>query len=436
MSTTLRPFQIVLLAVFAVFAVVAIFLLTKYQADRTEEANLYGQRVEIWGTQPRSAFNGVFDTISRSDKAFNAVTYTQISPSSFENDLVNAIAEGRSPDLIVLPSELLITLRSKLYPISYNTYSRRDFQDRFIDGAEIFALSNGIYALPFAIDPLMMYWNRDMFLTNGLPSAPTTWESIVSSVVPSLTIRDFNRNVQQSGVAFGEFRNVTHAKEILMLLALQSGSKMVLENDRGYQVQIDVPVTSGVRAPLQSTLQFFTDFSNVNSPLYSWNRAMPIDKNAFTSGDLGLYFGMGSEVYDIENRNPNLNFDIAPVPQGSGATIYRTYGDFYGFAIPRASKNVSGAYAVANILTTAQNGQALALALGMSSARRDVIAAGESGLYRQVIVQAALIARGWLDPNPVRSDQIFMQMVEDIVSNRERVDTAVRDAISRLILAY
>ncbi len=72
----------------------------------------------------------------------------------------------------------------------------------------------------------------------------------------------------------------------------------------------------------------------------------------------------------------------------------------------------------------------------MSSARRDVIAQGEDDLYRKIIIQSALISRAWLDPDPLKSDAIFMQMVEDIVSNRARIGESVNDAIDRLILAY
>ena len=123
-----------------------------------------------------------------------------------------------------------------------------------------------------------------MFASVGLAQAPATWENLVVNVVPSITITDNNRNVIQSALAFGEFRNVTHAKDILMLLALQSGSKMVYENERGYVIDINQSTVPRARPPLEAALQFYTDFSNVNSPVYSWNRAMANDKNAFYRG--------------------------------------------------------------------------------------------------------------------------------------------------------
>ena len=222
----------------------------------------------------------------------------------------------------------------------------------------------------------------------------------------------------------------------MTLLTLQSGSRMVEVEETRYRVNLNEPIVEGARDPLESALQFYTDFSNVNSPLYSWNRAMPNDKTAFIAGDLALYFGLGSELKDIADKNPNLSFDMTSVPQGVTATALRTYGDFYAFAIPRASQNVQGAYAVANILASAENSQRFAVDLGMASPRRDVLAVKESDLYRNVIASSALIARSWLDPQPEESDTIFMQMVEDVVSNRARISDAVNDAIDRLLLAY
>lgn len=432
----LRPFQIVILAAFGFLAVIAVIFLTLFQAERSQEELAYGERVLIWGTLSSSAFNEMFQEIQHNDKAFNVVEYRQMSEDTFGENLVDAIAEDRSPDLIVLRSDSLVDQRVKLLPIPYETIKERDFRDTYADGADFFALEDGIYGIPFAIDPMVMYWNRDMFSSNGLASAPTSWEEIVGTVIPALTARDMSRNVLKSAVSFGEYRNVAHGKNILMLLLLQSGSQMVLQEGKRYLVNLNEPILSGSRAPLEAAVQFYTDFSNVNSPLYSWNRAMPTDKNVFLAGDLGLYFGLGSEYSDIGEKNPNLNFDIAPVPQGANATALRTSADIYAFAIPRASKNVQGAFGVANVLGSEQYVDGLVKKLHMSPARRALIAKGDSNLYREVILQSALIARAWLDPQPKESDAILMQMIEDVVSNRERINDAVNDAVDRLILVY
>jgi ABC-type glycerol-3-phosphate transport system substrate-binding protein len=432
----LRPFQIVLVAIFGILAVVAIVFLSAYQVDRQEQERMYGDKVIIWGTLSQEAFRQTLQSIARNDKAFSVVEYREFPESSFDTDLVNAIAEGRSPDLIVLRSDALVSHRAKLYAIPYDTISRREIQDTFIDAAELFALHDGLYGIPFAVDPMVLFWNRDMFSSGGIAQPPSSWEALVSHIVPRLTIRDANRSVLQSAVAFGEYRNVEHAKEVLLLLALQTGSRMVEVDETRYRVFLNTPVVAGSRAPLESAVQFYTDFSNVNSPLYTWNRAMPKDIDAFIAGDLGLYFGLASEISKVEGKNPNLNFDVAMVPQGASATALRTYGDVYSFAIPRATKNAQGAYRVARILAGADASKMLASSAGMASARRDVIAQGDQSLYGKIVLESALIARSWYDPGAQESDSVLMQMIEDIVSNRARIAEAIRDALNRLTLEY
>ncbi len=426
----LRPFQIVLLAGFAFMAILAVVLVRLVEPSNPID-NTYGE-VYIWGSVEAGTFRNIKNQLVEVDPSFRKVEYFYVDERDFDDELVNAIAEGRSPDLIILPAESLVKHRAKLLAFEYDP---RAYRDTYLDAGEIFLLSDGQYALPFLIDPLVMYWNRDLYGTGGLAQPPSTWEQMQSTAVPSLTVRDTRRNIIQSAMAFGEFRNVTHPKEVLMAMTMQTGSRLVSENERGYVVEIDKPIVQGERAPLSAALDFYTDFSNSNSPVYTWNRALPRDENAFVAGDLATYFGFGSEAEQLAAKNPNLNFDIAEIPQISGATVKRTYGRVYGLAIPKAAFNQNGAYAVAQILA----GEASAIfaqATNMASANRQVVVSGDASPYRALIERTALTARTWLDPDPVATDAVFQQMIEDVVSNRARVVNAVGDAVRRITLEY
>ena len=198
--------------------------------------------------------------------------YREVDEASFEEELVIAIAEGRAPDAVILASDRLINQRARLLSVSYEQFPLRTYRDSYIDAAEVFALKDGVYGVPFAVDPLIMYWNRDLFATAGLAQAPTSWQAVAGTVVPSLTVVNDNRDVLQSGLAFGEYRNVNRAKDVLLALAIQSGSQLVSEGDRNYIVALNDGL-GAVARPMESAVQFFTDFSNVNSACHSWNRA-------------------------------------------------------------------------------------------------------------------------------------------------------------------
>lgn len=431
----LRPFQIGLLGGFGILAFLSLIIISTYTGVINTEVSPYGDSVVIWGTLDERVILGVIENIGISDKDYNVVDYFQKDARSFETELVNAIAEGTPPDAIILAHDDLVKLRSKLQPIPYEAISRRTFKDNYIDGAEIFAREDAIYAVPLLVDPLLMYWNRDLFAKAGYPLPPKTWD-IMADVVKVLTLRDTTRNILQSTVAFGEYRNVQNAKEVLLMLLMQTGSRLVEEGDGRYFVALDEPVVEDSRKPFNATLQFFIEFSNSNSPLYSWNRSIANDLNAFLGEDLALYFGFGSEYPKIREQNPNFNFDTTAVPQGSGANILRDYGRFYGLSLIKSSKNQQGAYQAILKLASEEPSVAIATGLNMAPVGRNAIAAGSADAYRQTIYNQALISRGWLDPDADASDTIFQTMVEDVVSSRQKVTSAVSDAVRRLELEF
>jgi ABC-type glycerol-3-phosphate transport system substrate-binding protein len=431
----LRPFQIGLLAAFAILAIVSLIIISTYQGIVGGQVNPYGEQVIIWGTLDETAVLATIQDIIKVDKNYAVVDYFQKDARTFETELVNAIAENNGPDAIILSHEDLVTLRNKLLPIPYDTIPARTFRDTYIDGAEIFARNDGIYALPIAVDPLLMYWNRDLFASGGIPLPPSTWENL-TQVVQQLTLRDATRNILQSTVAFGEYRNIQHGKEVLLMLLIQSGSRLVEENEDKYVVALDTPVVNDARKPFNATLQFFVDFSNSNSPLYSWNRSISDDLTSFLAEDLALYFGNGSEYQKIRELNPNFNFDTAPVPQGAGATILRNYGTFYGLALIKSSDNPQGTYQAIVKLAAPEPMGGLTEKLSLAPVLRNLVAAGATDPFRQTIFNQALIARAWLDPNKAESNTIFQEMVEDVVSNRQKVSGAVSDALRKLELAF
>lgn len=431
----LRPFQIGLLAVFAIVALISLVVLASYQGVGGLAANPYGSQVVIWGTFEQGAFSDLVQEIGREDRNFQVVQYVGKDPRTFEEELVNAIAEGRTPDAIVLNSEDLVTLRSKLQPISYDSFSLRSLRDQYVDGFELFALHNGLYTVPLFVDPIVMYWNRDIFATGGLAEPPTTWESL-TDVVERLTLRDATRNILQATVAFGEYQNVVNAKASLLTLLLQSGSQMIADTETRYVVNINNSLGESSGQPLFSTLQFYIEFNNVNSPLYSWNRTFESDRQAFLGERLALYFGYASEFNRLRAQNPNLNFDITPVPQGAGATVRRTYGKFYGFSLLAAGENQAGTYRALMVLANAANASQLAGSLDVVPAHRASVSQGSTNAASQTAYNQALIARGWLDPGAEESNEAFAQMIEDVVSGRQQIGAATSDTIRRLELAF
>ena len=431
----IRPFEIALIGAFGVAAIFGLFFLSNFNSEESKNQKIYGESISIWGTLPSRVMEDLIYDLAKTNKALSVVKYKQIDARSFDSVLLNAIADGQSPDLIMMPHTLLASYRSKLQPISFETIPERTFRDTHIDGADIFMLDDGIYGIPFAVDPLVMYWNKDIFSSSGLAQPPKTWESLLSESMGAIVRTSDDLEITQSALAFGEYANVTHAKKILSMLFLQSGSNIVEEQDGGYAVTLNRSSENAL-PPGEAALSFYTQFVVPSREYYTWNRSKANDRKEFLNGTLALYFAPGSERKNLERDNPNLNFDTAFVPQGSEVTANRDYGDFYAFSIPRASKNIQGAYAVATQLAGKEAGSALSDGYDLAPAHRASFADVINETHKNVVYKSALISRGWLDPNPEQSSLVFQKMIEDVTSGKVRLKNILNDTVSELKSLY
>jgi len=160
---------------------------------------------------------------------------------------------------------------------------------------------------------------------------------------------------------------------------------------------------------------------------------MSDSKTAFLSGDLATYFGFTSELADIRAKNPNLNFDVAEIPQARPVTgnthiVRATYGRMYGLSLISSSPNQNIAYQDILILTDPTNMAILNQALYLPPANRYAIAAGSNDPYIKVFDVAALVSRTWFDADQSKSYSIMGNMIDSVTSGRKGVGTAINDA--------
>jgi multiple sugar transport system substrate-binding protein len=417
----MSKFQIILLSAFVVFIVIGVTAFATFKGSSSGSQSL---SVTIWGTLPADIFNQYVSKINQSLPEQMSVKYQQETPARFSQDFVKALAVGAGPDAVLIPADIILAQENKLTPIPYATLPQRTFMDTYIQEASIYETSNGILAVPFVVDPLVMYWNRDAFNSAGVATYPRYWDEF-DGLVEKLTVKDGNGNIRKSAVALGDFTTVENAREILGTLFMQSGNGITAYGTNGaLQSAIGLNSSSGVIP----ALQFFTKFVDPTDADYSWNRGMRDSKTAFLSGNLAVYFGFASELADIQAKNPNLNFDVASLPQLRTGGVRADYANLYGFSLVRASSNINAAYQVISILTEPANLSTLSQTMYLPPVRTDLIAQGSTDPYVSIFDQAALIGKTWLDADPAQSEQIFGNLVDSVTSGRENTNQALQDA--------
>ena len=350
------------------------------------------------------------------------------SPATYEQDLLEAFASGRGPDIYFLPDDLAFHYSDKLVVIPYQSYSLTSFKNTFASGGDVFLSDAGMLAFPMLIDPLVMYYNRSTLDSRGVVYPPKTWEELVD-VIPKLTEKDNTNKILKSAVAMGHYSNVNHAKDILAALFMQSGNPIVSEQKGVLHSAIGKPGSN-----LSSALQFYTDFANPGKAVYSWNKSFPNSANVFSSEDLAFYFGFASELQPLVNRNPNQNLGVTAIPQPSGATQRLTRGRVTGLAIASSSKNFTTAFTAASLMATGNFASRLSVTFDIPPARRDLLKNAPDNTFSSVFFGSALYAKSFLDPSAQGTSDIFRTMIDSVLSNAARPLQAITDADAKLEL--
>ncbi len=416
----ITPFQAIVLALFALSALAGVIVLATYKGNRSQGS---GVAVVIWGVIPASDFEATVSDLTQGSNGLE-ITYVEKRSESFDQDLLEALASGLGPDVIILPHNLIIRHSDKLLPVPYETFPLRDFRDTFIQEGELYLSNEGILGVPFSVDPLVMYWNRDLLANAGIARPPSTWDEFLV-LAPKLTVKDQTLNVLRSAVALGEFRNITNAKEIVSAFIMQAGNPILggAAGSGGAYVSL-APATLGT----VGAVNFYTDFANPVKPSYSWNRALPNSRDYFAAGNLAFYFGFASEVSKIRDKNPNLNFDLSYFPQPKGANVQITYGKMFALAILKNSRNSADALNAVLSITSSPVLAKWSSVTGLPPVRRDLLSASPADPYQSIFYNSAIRARGWLEPNPLSSSAIFQNMIESITGGEDEVGKAIEKA--------
>ncbi len=399
----------------------------------------YGE-VVLWGTIPSSIMQSTISEKVRTDQNV-IIKYIEKNRETFTRDFVEAVASGNAPDLILVAQDEILSNANKLSLIPYQSVTERVFKDTFIEEGELFLQKDGIVALPLTIDPLIMYWNRDIFTNERIASPPSLWDGFYG-LATRISLRDQKGNIARSFVAFGEYNNVSNAKEILSTLIMQAGKPIVALKDGFLTASLARDGnTEGTneRGNAEDALFFFTQFSKTDKVSYSWNRSLPSSRSMFEEGNLALYFGYASEYASIVNRNPHLNFDIAVIPQAGKYATKTTFGRMQGIAIVKASQKQAGAMYATGILSNKEFVGALAEKMNLPPVRRDLISIRPTDAVFATLYDSALIARAWYDPDTKATDQIFRTLIENIVSGRTNINQSLfvaQSSIDGLLKQY
>jgi len=427
MQTNIKVISLVIfitLAIFALFVFAGIIPLGKNKQGSGSMGT-----VIIWGTFNKNTMANVLEKFQRENPLF-LIQYVQKSAENFDRELLEALASRTGPDLFFIDNELAYKYSNKIFSIPYQSYPVATYKNYFASASDVFLSSRGILALPLAIDPMVLYYNRSILDSHNILYPPAYWEDL-EDLALVLNKKNSLNQFSQSAISLGQFVNNKNAKGILTTLFMQAGSSIIAEQNSRFVSTLD---SSSTNYSLSSILKFFTDFADPIKSIYSWNRALPEASNFFSSGNLALYFGYSSELRSLINRNPNQDFLVAPMLQFKNNNNKITSAKVIGLAISTGANNFNGAFLAAGSMATGNFAIDFSNAFYTIPARRDLLNVQATDAYYPIFYSSALYARSWLDPDPISTNLIFQRAAESVLANNLSDYEAIRDAHQKINL--
>jgi ABC-type glycerol-3-phosphate transport system substrate-binding protein len=426
----MNKLQIIIIGGSIILAIIALILFSASGSTPPVGEDGVAQLV-VWGIDSPSIFGKLFSEYEATMRT--KIIYKQLDERSYARDITEALASNSGPDLVITPSEWIETNHNKLIPLSASLVPIRTFETTYVDIASFAFIEKAviqskpvenIWALPLWIDPLVLYWNKDIFNATGLPNPPKNW-SEVKDYSKKTTVLGPGGSILRSGVALGRAKNIPLFREIFSLIMLQQGAG----TEEPFLTRSET---------LESTLRFYSDFGNPKmTSSYSWNIALPEPREMFLQGKLAMMLDFVSYSENLKARNPHLSFGVSPAPQLENAEAPTHLAEIRGITATRAAEKYStAAWKFAYWLAGNSPGLTLASSHVSAPARRDLLQ--DPTLKKMELfplaVETSLNAKRFHDPVRESSSQLLSEVIESTANGNSISDaaTALNSKIKRV----
>ncbi len=365
------------------------------------------------------------------------ITFVKKDPSTFEQELINAIAAGTGPDIFSMHNDWLPKHQDKIAPMPAGLMSQRAYNDSFVDVAgQDFVKNNTIYAVPLAVDVLALYYNKDILGSVGISQPPTTWPELVSDVQKITKVAQ-GGSFARSGVAIGTSTNVSRAVDILTLLMLQNGTKFYSPdfNTAMFDQQQTLPGSTEPFNPGATALAFYTQFANPAKVSYTWNTKSDLSLDGFTQGKVAMMVGYQYMEPIIRSKAPNLNWGVAAIPQTSDQATKVNFANYWGETVSKSSANTALAWDFLNFISSKPELTKYYAKHKQVASRKDIIPSQVPDTDVGVFAENALTARSVYKKDANLYESVFSRMVDDVILRNFKPQEALSNAAQQINLS-
>jgi len=373
----------------------------------------------------------------------------------YQQRVTKAIADGQGPDIFMIHNDWLPYHINQISPLPQNIINLDEYRRVFPEVVQNdFVQKNQIYAVPYYIDNLILFYNPRLLEEAGLKRLPQTWQEIVD-LIPKLTKLDPRnpRRILQSAIPLGVTdTHISAFADILATLMMQNGAEMVSPDRERATFDLPLPGTPS-RFPGKEALDFYTSFANPTKTVYTYTdtikgsppptnwRALllneqkelqkqydfPADIQAFIESKAAFFIGYSYKVKEIKRFAPNLVFNTTKLPQAS-LDSPKVIANYWGETVSRNSKYPDVAWDFVRFMATARNNSRYAQSSHRVPARKDLQESYWDKTYYGAVAQQISYSKSWYRQNTTKIESVFADMVRKVLHERVDTQTAVRAA--------
>ncbi len=386
----------------------------------------------VWGTYEDSENMLPFIADFQEQYKNVDIAYTQKTPEDYEADLLNALASGTGPDIFSINNDWLPKYLDKMQEAPQDIFTARKYEDVFMDVAsEDFVVDGKVYAAPLSVNTLALYYNKDILGSASIGRPARTWDQLRADV-KLVTDRGSGSFINRSGVALGTSANVNYATDILYLLMLQNKTIPYTEDKTQPTFDQAISDDSGNTIfPAADALNLYTSFANPNSDVYTWNARSNYSVDAFGNNQLAYMLGYSYLIETVKQKSPNLNYEIAPVPQPKLGQNLVNFAKYWGFGVSKQTKSPKTAWKFIEFMTTKESLKEYYTRHPLPTSRKDMVS-DQIDTDMGIFASQNLTAKSFFKNDAAKVDAIFRALIDDVTTRGREVEDALSTASQKV----
>lgn len=405
------------------------------------------------------AFDGIIANYKQLHPNVN-INYRKLRYDEYEEELLDALAEDRGPDIFSIHNTWIKRYENKIvpmpasitmaYPVTKGTIKKevitelrttksitlKEIKNNFVDvvyddvvvetmNEKEKKLKEYVYGLPLSVDTLAMFYNKDLLNNAGIAEPSVFWNKDFQQNVKKLTKQNTSGEIIQAGVALGGSDNIERASDILSVLMMQNGAEMIQD---GKTVAFNI-VPQNFQGqnynPGLEALRFYTDFGNPAKEVYTWNSNMRNSMELFAEGRLAIIFGYSYHLSTIRAQAPKLNLGIAKLPQIEGNS-QSNFANYWVETVSAKSKNSNEAWDFIQFTTKAEQAKSYLDKTKKPTALRALVNEQIDNQDIGIFAEQVLTAKSWYkgyDSNAM--EKIMGEMIDSVLVGQTKIEEII-----------